>query len=434
MSTSGHTSVHKKDIEAQVERCYDQVAALYQTLHRYPELPFQEYKTSARLAEMLETLGYDVTRGVGGTGVVAVMRQGEGPTVMLRCDMDALPIEEQTGLEFASQEIAETPGGEKVCVMHACGHDLHSSCLIGAATIMASLRDSWQGTLMLVCQPAEELLEGAQAMLADGLYSRFPRPDIVIGQHNIPALAGTVGHAPGRAMAASTTLGVTIHGVGGHGSKPAQAIDPLVIATYIVTRLQTIVSREVAPEESVVVTVGQFKAGSQGNIIAHKAELEVNIRSFDDALHAQVLASIRRIVKAECEAGRSPKPPEIKVLTETIAMHNDTYHTEKIRRAHADYFGEESLFTRPPTSGSEDFPYFGDAQAGGFDGQNIPYVFWYFGATEEEVWFETPGDSQKEKISHLPVHHSPYYAPGNEKSLKVGMSTLVVGALSYLGT
>jgi len=422
----------KTAIDTLTEGVLDQIQVLYRQIHQYPELPFQEHKTSARLADALEGLGYEVTRGVGQTGVVALLRNGEGPTVMLRGDMDALPIDEQTGLEFASREIHETAEGKSVPVMHACGHDLHSSCLVGTAAVLVGLKAHWRGTVMLVCQPAEEIFGGAQAMLDDGLYTRFARPDIILGQHNMPACAGTVGHIAGQAMAAATTLGVTVHGNGGHGSMPAQTVDPVVIAAHIVTRLQTIVSREVPPDQTVVVTVGKLHAGTQGNIIPHMAELEINIRSFDDALHECVIAAIHRIVRAECEAGRSPKEPEFQVLSETITLNNDPASVARIRQAHADILGESNLFDMPRLNGSEDFPYFGSAQAGGFEGKDIPYVYWFIGATSAARWHATPGESVAEKMTHLEMPHSPYYAPGEESTLKTGIMALASGALAYL--
>ncbi|PXX95136.1 amidohydrolase [Halomonas sp. LBP4] len=421
----------KDAIGAQTDAAFEPVQALYRQLHQHPELPFQEHETSARLAEALEALGLDVTRGVGGTGVVALLRNGDGPTVMLRGDMDALPIKEDTGLDYASTRTAETESGS-VPLMHACGHDLHSSCVVGAAAVMAGLRERWQGTLMLVCQPAEEIFGGARAMLEDGLYERFARPDVVLGQHNMPALAGTVGHIAGSAMAAASNLAVTIHGAGGHGSMPAQTVDPVVIAAHVVTRLQTIVSREVPPEQTVVVTVGKLHAGTQANIIPHSAELEINIRSFDDTLHRQVVEAIERIVRAECEAGRSPKPPEFHVLNETLALHNDPVAVEHIRRAHGRHFGEAGLFDMPRLNGSEDFPYFGNAQAGGFGGEDIPYVYWFIGATPEERWQATPGESVPEKMRHLEMPHSPYYFPGNPVTLRTGIEAMAAGALAYL--
>ncbi|WP_280553348.1 amidohydrolase [Halomonas sp. 25-S5] len=432
MTTQTDIQDLKGAIGAQVETTLEEVQALYRQIHQHPELPFQEHETSARLAEALEALGYEVTRDVGGTGVVALLENGDGPTVMLRGDMDALPIKEDTGLDFASTRTAQTESGT-VPLMHACGHDLHSSCVVGAAAVMAGLKAHWSGTLMLICQPAEEIFGGARAMLDDGLYTRFPRPDVILGQHNMPALAGTVGHRAGSAMAACTNLAVTIHGAGGHGSMPAQTVDPVVIAAHVVTRLQTIVSREVPPEETVVVTVGKLHAGTQANIIPHSAELEINIRSFDNALHRQVVEAIERIVRAECEAGRSPKPPEFRVLNETLALHNDPATVERVRRAHGEHFGEAGLYAMPRLNGSEDFPFFGNAAEGGFGGEDIPYVYWFIGATPEERWQATPGNSVAEKMRHLEMPHSPYYFPGNEVTLRTGIEAMAAGALAYLG-
>ncbi|WP_315853585.1 amidohydrolase [Marinobacterium arenosum] len=420
-------------IDHGVDNVSSAIHALYRDIHQHPELPFQEFNTSRKLAEVLESYGFEVTRGVGRTGVVAMLRHGEGPTLMLRGDMDALPIKEQTGLAYASCETAEGPAGERVPVMHACGHDLHSSCLVGAAAVLAALTEHWQGTLMVVCQPAEEIFGGAQAMLDDGLYRRFARPDIIFGQHNMPALAGTVGHIAGQAMSAATTLGVTIHGNGGHGSMPSNTVDPVVIAAHVVTRLQSIVSREVPPDQAVVVTVGKLHAGTQGNIIPQSAELEINVRSFDNELHARVLEAIRRIIRAECEAGRSPKPPEFRVLTETIALVNDPASVERVRRAHADYFGDDGLFDMPRLNGSEDFPYFGDAAAGGFGGDDIPYVYWFLGAVAPDRWRQTPGQSVAAKMGQLEMPHSPYYDPGHDDTLRAGIGAMVSATLAYLG-
>ncbi|WP_083007474.1 amidohydrolase [Halomonas sp. GT] len=432
MSTQLDCFTLKSAIHAQLAAIIEDVKTLYRQLHQHPELPFQEHNTSARLAESLERLGYHVTRNVGGTGVVALLTNGEGPTVMLRGDMDALPIKEETGLAFASQVTAITENGADVPLMHACGHDLHSSCIVGTAAVMAGLKEHWSGTLMLICQPAEEIFGGAKAMLEDGLYTRFPRPDIILGQHNMPALAGTVGHISGSAMAACTNLAVTIHGAGGHGSMPAQTVDPVVISAHVVTRLQSIVSREVPPEETVVVTVGKLHAGTQANIIPHIAELEINIRSFDNALHRQVVASIERIIRAECEAGRTPKPPTFQVLNETIALHNDPMAVEHVRHAHTAHFGDANLYAMPRLNGSEDFPLLGNAQAGGFSGDDIPYVYWFIGATPAERWANTPGEDVSQKMRHLEMPHSPYYFPGNDVTLRTGIEAMTTGALAYL--
>lgn len=420
------------EVREQVQSSLDAVDALYQDLHRMPELSFQEHQTGARLARELQQLGYEVGAQVGGTGVVGLLRNGEGPTVMLRSDTDALPIKEDTGLDFASQVTAKNARGEEVPVMHACGHDLHSSCLVGAADVLMRLRERWRGTVMWVCQPAEELFGGARAMLDDGLYERFARPDVVLGQHNMPGLAGTVGHKAGLAMAAATTLGVTIHGAGGHGSMPERSIDPVVIAAHVVTRLQAIVAREVSPREAVVVTVGKLHAGTQGNVIPDHAELEINVRSFDNALHQQVLASIRRIIQAECDAGRSPRPPDYEVLSDTITLQNDAQATERVQAAHAQFFGEDKIFVMPTLSGSEDFPLFGNAEAGGFGGADIPYVYWFLGGIDREQWEALPGTGRDEKVAHAYWPHSPHYWPGNRETMKAGVAAYVTGALSFL--
>lgn len=421
----------KTDIHDQVDQIFTKTQSLYQHLHQHPELSFDEHQTSERLAKELSDIGYDVTTKVGRTGVVAVLKNGDGPTVMLRGDMDALPIKEQTGLDYASQKIGKKDGRE-TAVSHACGHDLHSSCLIGAAEVLYNLKERWAGTLILICQPAEEVFGGAKAMLEDGLYERFGRPDVVLGQHNMPGLAGTVGHLSGIAMAACTNLAVVIHGAGGHGSMPAQTIDPVVIAAHVVTRLQTIVSREVPPEETVVVTVGKLHAGTQANIIPHHAELEINVRSFNNQIHAHVVDAIHRIINAECDAGRCPKPADITILNETISLDNDAHTFKEVRKAHADYFGEEQIYETPRLNGSEDFPLFANASKGGFGGEDIPSLYWFVGSTPAARWADTKGNNVVEKMRNLEMPHSPYYFPGNPITLRTGIETLVVGALNYM--
>lgn len=415
-------------ILSSIDQVYAGIERLYKDIHQHPELPFEEFETSRKLAEQLQKSGFEVATGIGKTGVVGLLRNGEGPCVMLRGDMDALPIREQTGLDYASCRHSSSG----VPLMHACGHDLHASCLTGAAAVLHALREHWQGTLMIVHQPAEEIFGGAQAMLADGLYERFARPDVILGQHNMPALAGMVGHLPGQAMSAATTLGVTIHGDGGHGSMPAQTVDPVVIAAHAVVRLQTIVAREVEPSEHVVVTVGKLQAGTQGNVIPHSAELEINVRSFNDTTHAKVMAAIKRIIDAECQAGRSPRPAEYRVLTETITLNNDAATVARLQQAHGDFFGAEQIFEMKRLGGSEDFPYFGNAAAGGFGGEDIPYAYWFIGAAAPESWQTTTGDKVAERMLQLPMPHSPYYAPDRQPSLITGMAAMVTGALAFL--
>lgn len=274
---------------------------LYRDLHRHPELSGQEHRTAARLAERLTEAGYETVDGIGGTGVVGMLRNGDGPTVLLRGDMDALPVAEETGLPYASG----TPG-----VMHACGHDLHVTWLTGAADALAAGRDTWNGTLLVVGQPAEETGEGAAAMVNDGLYERFPRPDVLLAQHAAPGPAGLYAHSPGLIMSASTDVDIVVHGVGGHGSRPEATVDPVVTAAYIVTRLQTVVSREIAARESAVLTVGRIEAGTRHNIIPSEAHIALNLRTQSAEVRERMLAAIRRIVAGECAAagcGASPR-------------------------------------------------------------------------------------------------------------------------------
>lgn len=261
---------------------------LYRDLHRHPELSFEEHRTAARLAERLKAAGFDTAEGIAGTGVAGLLRNGDGPTVLLRADMDALPVEELTGLPYASR----TPG-----VMHACGHDLHVTWLAGAAKALADGRDAWSGTLLLVGQPAEEAGGGAAAMVADGLYDRFPRPDVLLGQHVTPGPAGLYAHVPGLIMSATTDVEIVVHGRGGHGSRPETTVDPVVTAAYIVTRLQTVVSREIRPSDPVVLTVGRIEAGTAANIIPATARISLNLRTQSEAVRHRMLAAIRRIAE-----------------------------------------------------------------------------------------------------------------------------------------
>jgi hippurate hydrolase len=409
-----------------------EVDGLYQDLHRHPELSLQEQRTAGKAAERFRRAGFDVTEGVGGTGVVALLRNGDGPVVMLRADMDALPVQEQTGLDYASEVTATDNNGATVPVMHACGHDAHTSCMTGAAALLARGREHWRGTVMIIAQPAEEIFAGAPAMVRDGLYTRFPRPDVILGQHILPFPATTVAHRAGPTMAAALTLGVTVYGQGGHGSMPQATIDPVVIAAHIVTRLQTIVAREIAPAEHAVVTVGKLQAGTRGNVIADEARMEINVRSFNDRVQAHVMEAIKRIVRAEAEAGRSPREPDFEVLTETIVTDNDAVTVDRARAAHTSYFGGERVIDMPKVSGSEDFPQFGNAAVGGFEGPDIPYAYWGVGTVGSEAWEQASGETLEDKFTSLPVNHSPFFAPERESTLRTSVEAMTVGALSFL--
>lgn len=387
----------------------------YQDLHRHPELAFQEHRTAAKLAARLRSAGYDVTEGVGRTGVVGVLANGDGPTVWLRGDMDALPVQEATGLEYAS-----TVDG----VMHACGHDLHVTWLAGAADALAAARATWSGTLVVLGQPAEESGGGAAAMVADGVHSRFPLPDVVLGQHTAPGLAGFYPHTPGLIMSASDDLDVVVHGVGGHGSRPESTTDPVVTAAYIVTRLQTVVSREVAAAHSVVLTVGQFHAGTKHNIIPAEARLSLNLRTQDAQVRGRVLRAVRRIVEGECRTAGCPAPPEVTVRPGYPNTVNDTVLDGEIAAVHRALFGPPTVLDFGPAMGSEDFSLLAP--------EGVPYDFWYVTSTPPAVWEAAPGADLAEKIGNVPGNHSPLFAP-DLSVLLPGVRTLVSAALSRLG-
>ncbi|KUN80848.1 amidohydrolase [Streptomyces griseoruber] len=386
----------------------------YRDLHRHPELAFTEHRTAARLAARLRAAGYEVTEGVARTGVVGVLAQGEGPVVWLRGDMDALPVREATGLPYAS-----TADG----VMHACGHDLHITWLAAAAEALAAARDLWSGTLVVVGQPAEEAEGGAAAMVADGVHERFPRPDVLFGQHAAPGLAGFYPHTPGLTLSASDDLDVVVHGVGGHGSRPESTVDPVVTAAHVVTRLQTVVSREIAAGESAVLTVGSFHAGTKPNIIPAEARLSLNVRTRDDRVRERVLTAIRRIVEGECAAAGCPVPPELTVLPGYPNTVNDPALDGEIAAVHRRLFGEHTVFDFGGTMGSEDFSLLAP--------QGVPYDYWYVTSTPAAVWEAAPGEELREKFANVPGNHSPLFAP-DPSVLVPGVRTLVSAALSRL--
>jgi hippurate hydrolase len=387
---------------------------LYQDLHRHPELSFAEIRTAAELGHHLRDLGYEVTTGVGRTGVVGVLRNGEGPTVMLRADMDALPVTERTGLPYASTR----PG-----VMHACGHDMHCTWLVGAAALLAHSSDRWTGTALLVFQPAEETGGGAEAMVDDGLFERFGRPTVAFGQHVGPAPAGRILSRPGLMMAASDSLRIRLFGRGGHGARPESTVDTVVMAAATVLRLQTIVSREVPATESVVVTVGALQAGTKENIIPDDAELTLSVRTFDPRVRERVLGAIERIVRGEAAAAGAPKPPEIEMIRTFDPVVNEESTMERVSEAFIAHFGAERVTPAPPMMGSEDFGVYG--ARGGF-----PSVFWFVGGTDPQEYARA---EQAGRIDRdIPSNHSPYFAPVLEPTLSTGVETLVTAGMAWL--
>ncbi|MGJ5892571.1 amidohydrolase [Streptomyces sp. V2] len=403
---------HTRELTAALET--GGLEEFYRDLHRHPELAFAEHRTAAKLAGRLKGAGYEVTEGVGGTGVVGVLRNGDGPVVWLRADMDALPVREATGLPYAS-----TVDG----VMHACGHDLHVTWLVAAAEVLAAGRDGWAGTVVVIGQPGEEAGSGAAAMVADGLHERFPRPDAVFGQHAAPGPVGFYPHTPGLTMSASDDIDVVVHGVGGHGSRPESTVDPVVIGSYIVTRLQTVVAREIAASESAVLTVGAFQAGATHNIIPAEARLALNLRTQNPRTRDKALEAIRRIVNSECDAAGCPQAPEIEVVSSYPVTVNDAALDQRVAEAHRQLFGEHTVFDFGPVMGSEDFSELAP--------EGVPYDYWYVTTTPADVWAAAEGEELREKFANVPGNHSPLFAP-DLSALLPGTQTLVSAALTVL--
>ncbi len=412
-----------------LDELFPLVEGFYVDLHKNPELSHAEHRTASGVAEWLTRTGYEVHKGVGGTGVVGVLRNGPGPTVMLRADMDALPLQEKTGLPYASTTRAVDDGVE-VPVMHACGHDAHTACLVGAADLLSETRDEWSGTVMIVAQPGEETLDGAQAMLADGLFDRFGRPDVILGQHLGPQPAGLISHRAGVILGAASSYRVRVYGEGGHASQPNTTVDPVLIAANIVTRLQGVVSREISPSEMAVLTVGRIQAGTKANIIPDEAYLEINTRALNDNVSAQLEAAIERVVRAEAAASGATREPDVERFQSAGVTFNDAQSTADVAAAHHAYFGDDYVIHLPdPSPATEDFSYFGLPD----DPQPIPYVLWFVGATPHDVWEAAPGDTPYEKMGNVPSNHSPFFAPAREPTLRAGLAAITVAALSYLG-
>lgn len=386
---------------------------LYRDLHQNPELSHQEKRTAGVVAERLRQSGLTVHEGVGGTGVVGVLGNGDGPRVLMRADMDALPVTEATGLPYAS-----THDG----VMHACGHDVHVTCLLGAAELFARATDHWRGTVIAVFQPAEEVGDGARGMTDDGLADLVGPIDVALAQHVFPAPAGQLRTRSGPVLSAADSMRITVYGRGGHGSMPQYTVDPVVLASMIVIRLQTIVSREVDPSQTVVLTVGSIQAGTKSNVIGDHAVLELNLRTFDESVRTAVLAAIRRVVIAECQASDSPREPEFELYAGFPLTVNDDTVTARVEAAFSEYFGDR-VQTMPAGSASEDFS---DIPAA----LGAPYTYWGFGGIDEEV-FRAAVAADRARVD-IPVNHSPRFAPVLQPTLDTGTEALVVAGLSWL--
>jgi hippurate hydrolase len=410
------------ELNGRIHALLPELERVYTDIHAHPELSMQETRTARIAADHLRVKGYDVTDGVGETGVVGLLRNGDGPTVMLRADMDALPVREQTGLPYASTQAATDAAGKTVPVMHACGHDMHVTWLMGAATLLAATQDAWRGTLMLVFQPAEETGRGAQAMVDAGLLTRFPKPDVIFGQHVMVGPAGSIGSRAGVITSAADSLQIRMFGRGAHGSMPQASVDPVVMAAATVLRLQTIVSRELAASEAAVVTVGALQAGEKENVIPEEAVIKLNVRTFDVDVRARVLAAITRIVNAEAAASGAPMPPEITPLDRYSLVTNDPQATDRVVDAFRRHFGDDRIREAKPTSASEDFGVFGTAW-------HAPSVFWFIGGTDPKTYADA---KQAGRVREIPTNHHPGFAPVLHPTLETGLAAMVVAAQAWV--
>jgi amidohydrolase len=400
---------------------WPQLEPLYQDLHAHPELSFQEQATAAKMAERLKALGFEVTTGVGRTGVVGILKNGAGPTVMLRTELDALPVEEKTGLPYASKATGKNPAGETVPVMHACGHDVHMTAWVGAATTLAKDKKSWHGTLMMVAQPAEEIGGGAQAMLADGLFTRFPKPDFAIAVHDNDSLAaGRVGIKGGPLLASADSVDIVVYGKGGHGARPQKTIDPIVIAARIVLALQTIVSRENDPFDPAVITVGSIHGGTKHNIIPDDVRMQLTVRAYKPEVRERLLKGIERVAKAECEAANAPRPPDVTLSDHSPVTVNDPALAARVTAALKKTLGDARVSEAIPIMGAEDFSEYA--------APGVPILMMWVGAVNPDTLAKAQKDG-----TILPGLHSSLFAPDPQPTITTGVDALVTAAREVFG-
>lgn len=408
---------------AQLNQMLPALEAAYKDVHSHPELSMQEHRTAEMVAKHLRAEGYEVTTGVGGTGVIGLLHNGGGPTIALRADMDALPIRETTGLDYASTVNAKDAQGQEVPVAHSCGHDMHVAWLMGVSALFAKQRDLWKGTVIALFQPGEETAQGARAMIADGLLERFPKPDVVLGQHVMVGPSGRVAGSAGPITSAADSFQIRLFGRGAHGSMPQASIDPVVMAAATVMRLQTIVSRETAATDAAVVTVGVLQAGTKENVIPDEAIIKLNVRTFDETVRKHVLDAITRIVNAEAAASGAPRPPEITPLDQYPLNVNNKAASDMVAEALRQHFGAERVRHTGPAPASEDFGCFATAW-------DVPSVYWFVGGTDPEVYAAAQAEG---RINELPVNHNPAFAPVIHPTLETGIEAMSVAALAWLG-
>jgi amidohydrolase len=404
----------KKAIETSIASDYPKLDALYKELHAHPELAFQEVKTAARLAAEMRALGFEVTEKVGRTGLVAIYRNGDGPTIMVRTELDGLPMEEKTGLDYASRDKTNWSGRE-VFVAHSCGHDIHMASWVGTAKTLVGLKDQWKGTLMFIAQPAEEIVAGARAMLADGLFTRFPKPDVALALHDGPFTHGTVFYRSGVGSSAADGLEVTFHGRGGHGSAPHTTIDPVSIAARFIVDVQSVISREKDPTEFGVVTIGAIHGGTAGNIIPDSVQLSGTIRSFKPEVRAKMHAGIERTAKAAAAMSGAP-PPDIKMLEGTKPVINDPDLVAATAEALKAAFGDK-FRTSPPGTASEDFSEYA--------GAGVPSMMFNIGVYDQERI-----DAARNGGPPIPSNHSPQFAPVPKPTIETGITAMTLAVLS----
>ncbi len=409
-------------VDKRLDKEIQDLVALYQHLHANPELSLAETKTATKLAGEMRELGYDVTEKVGGNGVVAVLKNGPGPVVLIRTDLDGLPIVEQTGLPYASKVKVRDKAGNEVGTMHACGHDVHMTCWVGTARVLASMKDNWAGTVVFIGQPAEEVIAGARMMLEDGLYKRFPKPDYALALHSDPLNpVGVVSFTEGLALAASDTIDIVVKGKGGHGAAPHMTVDPIVLAARIILDLQTIVSREVSPLDPCVITVGSIHGGTKHNIIPNEVRLQLTVRTTKTEVRDHVLKAIDRMVKAAAVSARAPEP-EMRVNLEqyTPPTFNDVALAQKCAGVFRAVLGEENVKTRQPVMGAEDF--------GRYSEGKTPIFMYFLGTVSKEKY----AASLKPGGVPLPGMHTDSYSPLPEPSIRIGIRTMSLAAMNLM--
>jgi amidohydrolase len=413
----------RDEVKQRLAADYERLETLYKQLHANPELSLHEARTSARLARELKEIGFDVTERVGGYGVVGVLKNGQGPTVMVRTDMDALPVIERTGLPYASKVRIRDKNGNEVGVMHACGHDMHMACWVGTARVLAGMKERWKGTLVFIGQPAEEIGAGARMMLEAGLFKKFPRPDYAFALHCVSNLPyGTVAYTEGLALANTDSVDILVRGKSGHGAAPHTTIDPIVLAARIVLDLQTLVSRETDPVDPAVVTVGSIHGGSKHNIIPGEVRLQLTVRSTKDSVRKHLLDGIRRITEAAAKGAGAP-PPEVKIREAefTPALYNDAELTRKTAALFKEVLGADKVTVRPPVMGGEDFSHYGRAR--------VPVCMFWLGTIDPK----RVAEAEQEGARPLPSLHSDLFAPVPEPTLKTGVLAMSMAVLNVLG-